>query len=62
MQQFNGFPGSISREELEESGLLSIINGGEVRLTGLEPQPSRLEIDLPLTRASPALDSRRRAT
>ena len=24
---------------------------------GLEPQPSRLEIDLPLTRASPALDS-----
>ena len=31
-----------------------------VRRTGLEPQPSRLKIDLPLTRASPALDSRRR--
>ena len=29
----------------------------EVRRTGLEPQPSRLKIDLPLTRASPALDS-----
>ena len=29
-----------------------------VRRTGLEPQPSRLKIDLPLTRASPALDSR----
>ena len=31
-----------------------------VRRTGLEPQPSRLEIDLPLTRASPALGSRPR--
>ena len=29
-----------------------------VRLTGLEPQPSRLKIDLPLTLASPALDRR----
>ena len=29
----------------------------QVRRTGLEPQPSRLKIDLPLTRASPALDS-----
>jgi cardiolipin-specific phospholipase len=28
-----------------------------VRRTGLEPQPSRLKIDLPLTRAIPALDS-----
>ena len=28
----------------------------EVCRTRLEPQPSRLEIDLPLTRASPALD------
>ena len=28
-----------------------------VRRTGLEPQPSRLKIDLPLSRASPALDS-----
>ena len=27
-----------------------------VCLTGLQPQPSRLEVDLPLTRASPALD------
>ena len=27
-----------------------------VRLTGLEPQPSRLQMDLPLTRASSALD------
>ena len=27
-----------------------------VSRTGLEPQPSRLKIDLPLTRASPALD------
>ena len=27
-----------------------------VCLTGLEPQPSRLKIDLPLSRASPALD------
>ena len=27
-----------------------------VRRTGLEPQPSRLKIDLPLSRASPALD------
>ena len=26
--------------------------------TGLEPQASRLKIDLPLTRASPALDRR----
>ena len=31
---------------------------GQVRRTGLAPQPSRLKIDLPLTRASPALDSR----
>ena len=30
-----------------------------VRRTGLEPQPSRLKIDLPLTRASLALDSSR---
>ena len=30
-----------------------------VCLTGLEPQPSRLQIDLPLTRASLALDSSR---
>ena len=30
--------------------------GSKVCLTGLEPQPSRLKIDLPLTRASPALD------
>ena len=29
-----------------------------VRRTRLEPQPSRLKIDLPLTRASPALDRR----
>ena len=29
-----------------------------VCLTRLEPQPSRLQMDLPLTRASPALDSR----
>ena len=29
---------------------------GLARLTGLEPQPSRLKIDLPLTRASSALD------
>ena len=29
-----------------------------VCLTGLQPQPSRLEVDLPLTRASPALDRR----
>ena len=28
-----------------------------VRRTGLEPQPSRLKIDLPLSRASPVLDS-----
>ena len=31
----------------------------EVCRARLEPQPSRLEIDLPLTRASPALDSLR---
>ena len=30
--------------------------GEPVRRTGLEPQPSRLKIDLPLSRASPVLD------
>ena len=30
--------------------------GSKVCITGLEPQPSRRKIDLPLTRASPALD------
>ena len=30
--------------------------GSKVCLTGLEPQQSRLKFDLPLTRASPALD------
>ena len=32
------------------------VQGSNVRRTGLEPQPSRLKIDLPLTRAIPALD------
>ena len=38
--------GLIARRDLEEG----------VRLTGLDPQASRLKIDLPLTRARPGLD------
>ena len=43
--------------KLSAADKLSIVVG-DVRRTGLEPQPSRLKIDLPLTRASPALDRR----
>jgi len=42
--------------------LVRICNADPVCRTGLEPQPSRLEIDLPLTRASPALDRLARDT
>ena len=48
------------RSAVSRSGLLRLEepspHASLVRRTGLEPQPSRLEIDLPLTRASSALD------
>ena len=52
-----GFEGS-KRETLARQGLEELRPEVDtlVRRTGLEPQPSRLKIDLPLTRASPALD------
>ena len=50
---------ALALKRAEDREIISIAGPAllnTVCLTGLEPQPSRLKIDLPLSRASPALD------